>query len=112
MKLLDYICFNPDILRETIYSLKKLVAEKESISAQMDVASSGEAARLKAAMETIKGGLTHLKNEHENEKERWEVASQAHTRKLEIAEANCIFVYVLKSKLQKRKGSVNAVSSC
>lgn len=30
----------------------------------MDAASSGEAARLKAAMETLKGELSHLKNEH------------------------------------------------
>lgn len=44
--------------------LQKLVAEKESKLAEMDAASTGEAARLKAAMETIKGEITHLKHEH------------------------------------------------
>lgn len=30
----------------------------------MDAASTGEAARLRAAIESIKGELTHMKNEH------------------------------------------------
>lgn len=30
----------------------------------MDAASSGEAARLRAAVETVKGELAHLRNEH------------------------------------------------
>lgn len=41
-----------------------MVAEKESKIAEMDAASSGEAARLRAAMETLKGELGHLKSEH------------------------------------------------
>ena len=41
-----------------------LIAEKESKIAEMDAASSGEAARLRAAMETVKGELVHLKHEH------------------------------------------------
>lgn len=41
-----------------------LVADKESKIAEMDAASSGEAARLKAAVETVKGELAHLKHEH------------------------------------------------
>ena len=44
--------------------LQGLVAEKESKIAEMDAASSGEAARLKAAVETVKGELIHLKHEH------------------------------------------------
>lgn len=41
-----------------------LVAEKESKIAEMEAASTGEAARLRAAVETLKGDLTHLKHEH------------------------------------------------
>ena len=41
-----------------------LVAEKESKIAEMDAASSGEAARCRAAVETVKGEIAHLKNEH------------------------------------------------
>lgn len=41
-----------------------LVAEKESKIAEMEAASTGEAARLRAAGETLKGDLTHLKHEH------------------------------------------------
>ncbi|XP_023754131.1 protein GRIP [Lactuca sativa] len=87
---------------ETISSLQKLVAEKESKLAEMDAASSGEAARLKAAMETIKGEITHLKNEHEKEKEKWEATSQALSRKLEIAEANCIRAEIEAAKMKSQ----------
>ena len=41
-----------------------LVAEKESKIAEMDAASTGEAARLRASVETVKGELAHLKHEH------------------------------------------------
>lgn len=44
--------------------LQMLVAEKESKIAEMEAASTGEAARLRAAVETLKGDLTHLKHEH------------------------------------------------
>lgn len=44
--------------------LQTLVAEKESKIAEMEAASTGEAARLRAAVETLKGDLTHLKHEH------------------------------------------------
>lgn len=43
---------------------QRLVAEKESKLADMDAASTGEAARLRAAIESIKGELAHVKNEH------------------------------------------------
>ncbi|KAL6588259.1 hypothetical protein OROMI_001237 [Orobanche minor] len=49
---------------ETISSLRTLIAEKDTKIAEMDAASSGEAARLRAAMEALKGELSHLKNEH------------------------------------------------
>ncbi|KAF4373797.1 hypothetical protein F8388_007703 [Cannabis sativa] len=49
---------------ETISSLQMLVAEKESKIAEMDAASTGEAARLRASVETIKGEIAHLKHEH------------------------------------------------
>lgn len=41
-----------------------LVAEKESKIAEMDAASTGEAARLRASVETVKGEIAHLKHEH------------------------------------------------
>lgn len=47
----------------TVY-IQELVAEKESKIAEMDAASSGEAARLRAAFESVKGELVHLRNEH------------------------------------------------
>nr|GMC65899.1 protein GRIP isoform X1 [Ipomoea batatas] len=53
---------------ETISSLRAAIAEKESKIAEMDAASSGEAARLRAAMEAIKGELLHLKSEHRKKK--------------------------------------------
>nr|XP_043631810.1 protein GRIP [Erigeron canadensis] len=87
---------------EMISSLQRLVAEKESKLAEMDAASTGEAARLKAAMETIKGEISHLKQEHESEKEKWEAASQALSRKLEIAEGNCIRAEVEAAKMKSQ----------
>lgn len=41
-----------------------LIAEKETRIAEMDAASSGEAARLRAALESLKGELAHQKQEH------------------------------------------------
>lgn len=48
--------------RETFFQM--LVAEKESKIAEMDAASTGEAARLRAAVETVRGEIAHLKDEH------------------------------------------------
>ena len=44
--------------------MQVLLAEKESKIAEMDAASTGKAARLGAAVESIKGELAHLKHEH------------------------------------------------
>ncbi|CAI9110512.1 OLC1v1010558C1 [Oldenlandia corymbosa var. corymbosa] len=87
---------------EIISSLRALVAEKESKIAEIDAASTGEAVRLKAAIETVKGELAHVKSEHEKEKESWEVISQSLKMKLEKAESNCIRaeVELAKSKSQ------------
>ncbi|XP_071735336.1 protein GRIP [Rutidosis leptorrhynchoides] len=87
---------------ETISTLQRLVAEKESKLAEMDAASTGESARLKAAMESIKGEITHLKHEHENEKEKWEATSQALSKKLEIAEGNCIRAEIEAAKMKSQ----------
>ena len=51
-------------MRVTTVFLQILLAEKESKIAEMDAASSGEAARLRAAVETVKGEISHLKQEH------------------------------------------------
>ncbi|XVE87523.1 hypothetical protein DITRI_Ditri18aG0124700 [Diplodiscus trichospermus] len=87
---------------ETISSLQVLLAEKESKIAEMDAASTGEAARLRAAVESIKGELAHLQNEHEKEKESWEAASQAFKTKLEIAESNCIRAEIEAAKMRSQ----------
>ena len=41
-----------------------LIAEKESKIAEMDAASTGEAVRFRASVESVKGELAHLKREH------------------------------------------------
>lgn len=87
---------------ETISSLQELVAEKESKIAEMDAASSGEAARLRAAFETVKGELVHLRNEHEKEKETWQAASEALKMKLEVAESNCIRAEIESAKMRSQ----------
>ncbi|KAG8662870.1 protein GRIP isoform X3 [Manihot esculenta] len=87
---------------ETISSLQVLIAEKESRIAEMDAASSGEAARLRAALESVKGELAQQKQEHEKEKESWEAASQALKMKLEIAEGNCIRSEIEAAKMRSQ----------
>ncbi|KAA0052925.1 protein GRIP isoform X1 [Cucumis melo var. makuwa] len=87
---------------ETISSLQELIAEKESKIAEMDAASSGEAARLRAAVETVKGELAHLRNEHDKEKETWQAASEALKMKLEIAESNCIRAEIEAAKMRSQ----------
>ncbi|XP_058186625.1 protein GRIP [Rhododendron vialii] len=87
---------------ETISSLQGLIAEKESKIAEMDAASSGEAARFRAAMENVKGELIHLKQEHEKEKESWRGTTQALKTKLEVAESNCIRAEIEAAKLRSQ----------
>lgn len=87
---------------ETISSLQVIVAEKESKIAEMDAASSGEAARLKAAIESIKGELAHQKREHEKEKESWEATCQAFKAKLETAESNFIRAEIEAAKTRSQ----------
>ncbi|XP_030464104.2 protein GRIP [Syzygium oleosum] len=87
---------------ETISSLQVLLAEKESKIAELDAASTGEAARLRAAMESVKGEVAHLKREHDKEKESWEAACQALKTKLEVAESNCIRAEVEVAKLKSQ----------
>ncbi|CAJ1930632.1 unnamed protein product [Sphenostylis stenocarpa] len=87
---------------ESIASLQVLVAEKESRIAEMEAASTGEAARLRAAVESVKGELSHLKEEHEKERASWETASQALKAKLDIAESNCIRAEVEVAKIRSQ----------
>ncbi|AES95278.1 putative GRIP domain-containing protein [Medicago truncatula] len=87
---------------ESISSLQVLVAEKESKIAEMEAASTGEAARLRAAMESVKGEISHVKQEHEKERESWEAASQALKAKLQIAESNCIRAEVEVAKIRSQ----------
>ncbi|XP_030923807.1 protein GRIP-like isoform X3 [Quercus lobata] len=87
---------------ETISSLQVLIAEKESKIAEMDAASTGEAARFRASVESVKGELAHLKHEHDKEKESWEAASQALKTKLELAESNCIRAEIEVAKMRSQ----------
>ncbi|KAG6387694.1 hypothetical protein SASPL_152886 [Salvia splendens] len=87
---------------ETISSLRALILEKDTKIAEMDAASSGEAARLRAAMETLKGELNHLKNEHEKEKGVLETTLQSLKSKLEISESNRIHAEVEAAKLRSQ----------
>ncbi|XP_027179776.1 protein GRIP isoform X1 [Coffea eugenioides] len=96
---------------ETISSLRALVAEKESKIAEMDAASSGEAARLKAAIETVKGELIHLKSEHEKEKESLEMVSQSLRMKLETSENNYIRAEVELAKMRSQLESELSVQA-
>ena len=41
-----------------------VLTEKDSKIAEIEAASTGEAARLRAALEEVKGELAHLKDEH------------------------------------------------
>ncbi|KAF1001939.1 protein GRIP isoform X2 [Apium graveolens] len=87
---------------ETISTLQKMVAERESKIADMDVASSGEVARLKAAMETVKGELIQLNQEHDKEKESWQSALLSLNLKLEVAESNCIRAEIEAAKMKSQ----------
>ncbi|PON50003.1 GRIP [Parasponia andersonii] len=87
---------------ETISSLQMLVAEKESKIAEMDAATTGEAARFKASVETVKGEIAQLKHEHEKERESWEATSQALRTRLETAENNCIRAEVEVAKIRSQ----------
>ncbi|CAN6461880.1 unnamed protein product [Victoria cruziana] len=83
---------------ETISSLQALIAEKESRIAELDAASSGEAARLGAALEAAKGEVLHLKNVHEKERDIWEASMLALKARLEESENSC-----LKSEIESAK---------
>ncbi|XP_042514473.1 protein GRIP [Macadamia integrifolia] len=87
---------------ETVSSLHVLVAEKESKIAEVEAASTGEAVRLRAALETVKGELGQLKLEHEKEKESWEAANKALKTKLEMAESTCIRSEIEAAKMRSQ----------
>ncbi|KAE8674024.1 Protein GRIP [Hibiscus syriacus] len=87
---------------ETISSLQVLLAEKESKIGEIEAASTGEAARLRAVVESIRGELSHVKLENEKEKEKLEAASQAFKTKLEVAECNCIRAEIEAAKMRSQ----------
>ncbi|KAH7521122.1 hypothetical protein ACOSP7_022543 [Xanthoceras sorbifolium] len=96
---------------EAISSLQVLVAEKESKIAEMEADSTGKAARFRAAVETVKGEIAHLKREHEKEKESWEAASQTLKKKLEIADSNCIRAEIEAAKMRSQLESELSVKT-
>ncbi|KAL0718583.1 hypothetical protein Bca4012_067906 [Brassica carinata] len=94
-----------DKAAETISTLQVLLAEKESKIAEMEAAATGEAARLRAAAETLKGELAHLRAENEKEKESWEASCDALKSKLEIAERNYLRAETELAKMRSQLGS-------
>ncbi|EMS49867.1 hypothetical protein TRIUR3_22943 [Triticum urartu] len=72
---------------KTIQSLQMVLAEKDSKITGIEAASTGEAARLKATLEEIKGELTHLKDQHEKERQSWEAECESLREKLEALES-------------------------
>ncbi|KAL2541514.1 Protein GRIP [Abeliophyllum distichum] len=90
---------------------KALVAERDSKIAEMDATSSGEVARLRAALETLKGELSHLKNEHEKERENREAASHSMRMKLETAESTRVRAEVEVAKMRSQLESELSVQT-
>ncbi|CAN6168041.1 unnamed protein product [Urochloa humidicola] len=83
---------------ETIQSLQAVLTEKDSEIAEIEAASTGEAARLRATLEEVKGELAHLKYEHEKERQSWEATCESLRSKLEASENAC-----LKSEIESAK---------
>ncbi|XP_044965952.1 protein GRIP isoform X3 [Hordeum vulgare subsp. vulgare] len=71
---------------ETIQSLQMVLAEKDSEITGIEAVSTGEAARLNATLEEIKGELAHLKDQHEKERQSWEAECESLREKLEASE--------------------------
>ncbi|CAH2043013.1 unnamed protein product [Thlaspi arvense] len=94
-----------DKAAQNISALQVQLAEKESKIAEMEAAATGEAARLRAAAETLKGELSHLKAENEKEKETWEASCDALKSKLEIAESNYLRAEMEVAKMRSQLGS-------
>ncbi|KAL6871505.1 hypothetical protein ACP4OV_014334 [Aristida adscensionis] len=72
---------------EIIQSLQVILTEKDSEIAELKAASTGEAVRLRAALEEVKGELAHLKGQHENERQSWEAACESLRSKVEASES-------------------------
>ncbi|KMT09626.1 hypothetical protein BVRB_6g130790 [Beta vulgaris subsp. vulgaris] len=87
---------------ETVSSLQVSVAEKESKLAEIDAATSGEAARLKAVIESVKGDLAHQKHEHEKEKENWEATCESLKARLETAESSRVRAEIGTAKIKSQ----------
>ncbi|TVU39338.1 hypothetical protein EJB05_12751 [Eragrostis curvula] len=75
---------------ETIQSLQVVLTEKDSEIAEIEAASTGEAARLRASLEEVKGELAHIKDQHEKERQSWEAACESLRSKLEASESACL----------------------
>ncbi|KAH0448048.1 hypothetical protein IEQ34_021848 [Dendrobium chrysotoxum] len=87
---------------ETIASLQMLLAEKDSKLAEIEAVSSGEAARLVAALEEAKGELIQLKDKHEKEKADLEAGNQAIRAKLEASEGSHLRSEIEAAKMRSQ----------
>ncbi|KAK3124977.1 hypothetical protein QOZ80_7BG0598130 [Eleusine coracana subsp. coracana] len=72
---------------ETIQSLQVVLTEKDSEIAEIEAASTGEAARFRASLEEVKGELAHIKDQHEKERQSWEATCESLRSKLEASES-------------------------
>ncbi|KAI0489042.1 hypothetical protein KFK09_028883 [Dendrobium nobile] len=87
---------------ETIASLQMLLAEKDSKLAEIEAVSSGEAARLVAALEEAKGEVIQLKDKHEKEKVDLEAGNQAIRAKLEASEGSHLRSEIEAAKMRSQ----------
>ncbi|XP_015647561.1 protein GRIP isoform X2 [Oryza sativa Japonica Group] len=87
---------------ETIQSLQMLLVEKDSEIAEIEAASTGEAARIRAAMEELKGELAHLKDQHEKERQNWETTCESLRTKLEASESACHISVIESTKVKSQ----------
>ncbi|CAL9078809.1 unnamed protein product [Musa textilis] len=87
---------------ETNSSLQVLLAEKDSKIAELDAASTGEAARLGAALEEMRGELNHLRDQQDRDKQNWEAACQSLRTKLEASENTCLRSEIELAKMRSQ----------
>ncbi|PKA47765.1 Protein GRIP [Apostasia shenzhenica] len=87
---------------EALSSLQVLLAEKDTKFAETEAVASGEAARLRAALEEANRVLIQLKDKHEKERLDLEAVSQALRSKLEASESNHLQTEIEAAKMRSQ----------
>ncbi|XP_064942543.1 protein GRIP-like isoform X2 [Musa acuminata AAA Group] len=92
-----------EALHQSIFEKEQvLLAEKDSKIAELDAASTGEAVRLGAALEEMRGELNHLRDQQDREKQNWEAACQSLRTKLEASENTCLRSEIELAKMRSQ----------